>query len=206
MLNNGSAKLIMWVCALGSITCAFLGRTNILLLLFLVGFLYNAVDVYFIRDNPVTLKSMRNLLLEESFHLTHSYVREMVSQVDEYISGWASFDDICRINCMESGKDITNTRLTRNRDDARNVMKLGEEAILTNSKLLYARLKIIKLKRNLSEEDKTYLNKYQLKNKEILNYMEKLLSEVGELNKGNYDSVTINMKAYVDALKQLNGN
>ncbi len=206
MLNSNSAKLIMWMCAIGSLTCAAFGKTNILMFIFIVGFLYNAVDVYFVRDNPVSLKNIKNLLQDESTYLTHSYVREIVAQVDEYIAAWSSFDDICRINCMEAGKDLTNTKHTKNKDEARKVLKMGEEAILTNSKLLYVRLKIIKLKRRISEEDKAYLIKHQLKNKEILQYMEKLLSEIGELNKGNYESITFNMKAYVEALKRLNGN
>ena len=105
---------------------------------------------------------------------------------------------------MEAGTDLTKTKLTKNIDEARKVMKYGEEAILSNSRVLYARLKIIKLKRNITEEDKAYLYKYQQKNKEILHHMERLLGEVGELNKGNYSS--LNIKEYVDALKVLNGN
>ncbi|MBQ9934353.1 MAG: hypothetical protein IJO70_00720 [Lachnospiraceae bacterium] len=204
MLNSKSTKLVILICAIGSIVCAMFGKLNIVLVIFLVGFLYHSIDYYFCRDNPVSLKNMRNLLLEESYYLTHSYVKEMVSHVDEYIAAWSSFDDICRLNCMEAGTDLTKTKLTKNIDEARKVMKYGEEAILSNSRVLYARLKIIKLKRNITEEDKAYLYKYQQKNKEILHHMERLLGEVGELNKGNYSS--LNIKEYVDALKVLNGN
>lgn len=203
MLNNSSTKLVMALCALGSLISVVVDAPTLVLIILISGFLYYAIDYYFIRDTPVSLRTIKELMQEESSYITRSVVLEINSYIEEYINAASTFDNICRVNCMDAGKDITKTKLTKNVDEAREVMKYGEEALLSNCRVLYSRLKIIKLRRNMTEEDKVYIKKYNDKNKEILMYIEKLLSEVGELNKGNYD--VINIKEYVDALRQLNG-
>lgn len=215
MLNNSSTKLVMLVCIIGSLISVVVDAPTLVLILFVSGFLYHAIDYYFIRDTPVSLRTMRELILElksdfmkepmsdESSNSIRTIMVNVNSHIEEYLNAASTFDNICRVNCMDAGKNITKTNLTKSVDAAKDVMKYGEKALTSNCNVMYSRLKVVKLRRNITEEDKLYLEKYNSKNKEILMYIEKLLNEVGELNKGNYD--VINLKEYVDALKELNG-
>lgn len=172
-------RTIFWSCLIGSIIAVSLNISSVIQIAMIAGALFHGAMFFFIRDKPVSINMMQDLVEEaDPYEASDMTVKRQLERFKSLR------------NTIEKNLLLTNRSMS-DLSKLKDVLKDGEEAIISNARLCYSRYKIIGSRQYETRDDISYLNSIYAKNESILKMLEDLTGEIGENGRSFVNPVSI---------------